>query len=74
MVPDFDTAMAEALSSDEKDRPYTLPSGEEITIKGHVRFQASELLFKPELNDKTAPRLHELAWQSISQCDVDARV
>lgn len=74
MAGDFDAAMAEATSSEEKDRPYTLPSGEEITVKGPVRCQASELLFKPELNDKTAPRLHELAWQSISECDVDTRV
>jgi actin len=32
-----------------------------------------ELLFKPELNGKTCPALHELAWGSIMSSDIDIR-
>lgn len=52
---------------------YTLPDRSQITVKGHVRMQVPELIFKPELNGKSCASIQALAWRSVSESDVDVR-
>merc|ERR1712060_386523 len=70
VAQDYDAEHAAAQSSSELDKTYTLPDRSQITVKGTVRMQVPELLFKPELNGKSC---QALAWDSISKSDVDVR-
>merc|ERR1712060_474184 len=70
VAQDYDAEHAAAQSSSELDKTYTLPDRSQITVKGTVRMQVPELLFKPELNGKSG---QALAWDSISKSDVDVR-
>jgi len=69
---DFDKEMLMASESTEIEREYTLPDGNIITI-GNERFRCPELLFKPSLNHKSVPSIHEVLYKSISKCDIDIR-
>ena len=42
-------------------------------MKGTVRMQVPELVFKPELNGKSCDSIQALAWKSVSNSDVDVR-
>lgn len=54
-------------------KPYTLPDGNVITIGNH-RFRAPEIMFQPkELYGKDVPGVHKLTYNSIMECDLDAR-
>jgi actin-related protein len=69
----YDEELQQAKSSSETDKQYTLPDKTVIDIKGDVRMKCPELLFKPELNGKTCKSMHALAWQSVSNSDIDIR-
>ena len=73
VAQDYDAERAAAESSSEKDQAYTLPDRSQITVKGTVRMQVPEFLFKPELNGKSCDSIHGLAWKSIAASDVDVR-
>lgn len=73
VAQDYDAEHAAAQSSSELDKTYTLPDRSQITVKGTVRMQVPELLFKPELNGKSCKSVQALAWDSISKSDVDVR-
>ena len=73
VAQDYDAEKAAAESSSEKDQAYTLPDRSQITVKGLVRMQVPEFLFKPELNGKSCDSIHALAWKSVSASDVDVR-
>ena len=70
VAQEFEVEKAVADSSSEKDQAYMLPDKSEVIVKGHVRMQVPELLFKPELNGKNCDPIHSLAWKSISATDV----
>jgi actin-related protein len=69
----YDEELTQAKNSSETDKQYTLPDKSVIDIKGDVRMKCPELLFKPELNGKTCKSMHALAWQSVSNSDIDIR-
>lgn len=56
---------------------YTLPDGEEfiINIRGVLRMQVPELMFKPELDNQRQDMvsLQQCAWNSIMDSDIDLR-
>merc|ERR1712051_595553 len=73
VAADYDAELAAANASSAQDQTYTLPDKSVIPIKGSIRLQTAELLFKPELNGKSCLSIHGLAWKSISSSDVDVR-
>jgi len=73
VAQDYEAERAAAESSSEKDQAYTLPDRSQITVKGTVRMQVPEFLFRPELNGKSCDSIHGLAWKSIAASDVDVR-
>ena len=73
VAQDYDAEHAAAASSSELDQAYTLPDRSQITVKGTVRMQVPELVFKPELNGKSCDSIQALAWKSVSNSDVDVR-
>merc|ERR1719445_807028 len=73
VAQDYDAEHAAAQSSSELDQAYTLPDRSQITVKGTVRMQVPELVFKPELNGKSCDSIQALAWKSVSNSDVDVR-
>ena len=73
VAADYDTELAAANSSSAQDQTYTLPDKSVIPIKGSIRLQTAELLFKPELNGKSCLSIQNLAWKSVSSSDVDVR-
>jgi actin len=73
VAQDYEAEYANAQSSSELNTAYTLPDKRQIEIKGTVRMQVPELLFKPELNGKTCKSLQSLAWTSINASDLDTR-
>jgi len=70
---DFDSAKAASETSTEHDVSYTMPDKRVITVKGAVRFQGPELLFKPQLNGLTCQGVQTIAFDSIQAADVDLR-
>jgi len=71
---DFDATMKSATSSGEITKPYELPDGQSINVNT-PRFAAPEAIFRPDLikeGDET-PGVHELAYKSITECDLDVR-
>jgi actin-related protein len=73
VAQDYEAEYANAQSSSELNTAYTLPDKRQIEIKGTVRMQVPELLFKPELNGKSCKSLQALAWTSINSSDLDTR-
>jgi actin beta/gamma 1 len=69
---DFDTEMKSAGDSSDKEKSYTLPDGNIITL-GAERFRVPEVLFQPSFIGKEASGIHEQVFQSIMKCDVDIR-
>ena len=69
----YDDERAAAESSSELDQAYTLPDRSQITVKGTVRMQVPELIFKPDLNGKSCASIQQLSWNSVSASDVDVR-
>ena len=69
----YDDERTAAESSSELDQAYTLPDRSQITVKGTVRMQVPELIFKPDLNGKSCNSIQQLAWTSVSNSDVDVR-
>ena len=73
VAQDYEGELAQAQQSSNLDVAYQLPDRSTITVKGSVRMQVPELLFKPELNGKTCKSLQSLAWTSVHSSDVDVR-
>lgn len=73
VAQDYDLEHAAASQSSELDMAYTLPDRSQITVKGLVRMQIPELIFKPDLNGKSCQSIQALAWSSVDKSDVDVR-
>ena len=69
---DFDAEMKNAETSSEINRSYQLPDDNIITI-GNERFRCPELLFKPYLNGYEYEGIDKLLFDSIINCDINAR-
>jgi actin-related protein len=73
VAQNYETELAEAQNSSEKDMQFTLPDKRVITVPASARMQCPELLFKPELNGKSCKALHALCNESIQASDIDVR-
>ena len=73
VAQDYESSLEQLQSGSELDVSYQLPDKSTITVKGTVRMQVPELLFRPELNGKTCSSLYALAWSSVSKSDCDVR-
>ena len=73
VAQDYAAELEECNASSSKDAQYELPDKSTITIPGSVRIQTPELLFQPALNGKSCDSMHDLAFNSISNSDVDVR-
>jgi actin-related protein len=69
----YDEESVQAEGSSQMDEVFELPDKRKITIGGKIRMQAPELIFKPELNGESCKSLHALAWQSVTNSDIDVR-
>jgi actin, other eukaryote len=72
VAEDFETEMKKYADSSANDKTYELPDGNTVTVGNH-RFRCPEALFKPSLIGKEASGIHELAFNSISKCEIDVR-
>jgi actin-related protein len=72
VAEDFDAEMQKASMSSDLDRNYELPDGTIVTA-GSERFRCAEVLFKPSLVGLEQDGIHQTAYNSIVQCDVDVR-
>ncbi len=57
---------------DAVEKNYELPDGNVIAI-GNERFRCAEVLFQPSILLKELPSIPECIYQTIMQCDIDAR-
>ena len=61
-----------AGESSENEKTYELPDGQVITV-GSERFRCAEALFQPSVAGLEGKGLHELVYETIMACPVDAR-
>lgn len=64
--------MRTSMASSDVDKPFELPDGSMIAV-GTERFRCPEVLFQPALVNKDHHGIHQLAFDSISRCDIDIR-
>merc|ERR1740121_1616389 len=66
--------MEQATNGQLKDleKTYTLPDGHIITL-GNERFRCSEPLFQPAMVGMEQLGIHEAAFKTIQDCDIDIR-
>lgn len=69
---DYDEEMALYETDDSKNTQYELPDGQVITF-GSQQFRCPEALFKPDMLGKDFSGVHETAYRSVQNCDVDLR-
>jgi actin-related protein len=69
---DYDAEMKATSQSADKEKSYTLPDGNVITL-GNERFRVPEVLFQPSIIGKEANGIHQQVFDSIMKCDVDIR-
>jgi actin beta/gamma 1 len=69
---DYDEELKKSAESGELEKSYELPDGNVICI-GSERFRCPEVLFQPSLMGKECEGIHESAFATIMQCDIDIR-
>jgi len=65
---DYDAELVKARSGSEIELNYEMPDGQIITI-GKERFQAPEMMLKPDLYGATEDGIHKQIYQTIMKCD-----
>lgn len=69
---DFAEEEKKATRTSALEKSYELPDGNVLVI-GSQRFRCPELLFEPSLVGKEASGIHQQAFKTIQQCDVDVK-
>jgi actin len=69
---DFEQELMEFSCSRTKERNYTLPDGNVITV-GNQRTRCAEVLFQPMHAGKEHKGIHEVLFDSIMECSVGLR-
>jgi len=73
VAQNYQEELAEAKTSAEHDKEYTLPDNSIITIPATVRMRTPELLFEPGQNGESCKSMPDLAWASVQASDIDVR-
>lgn len=73
VAQNYEEEFAAAQTSSSQDESFELPDRSTITVKGAVRMQVPELLFKPQLNGKSCMSIQNLAYSSVNKSDLDVR-
>mmetsp|Transcript_67017 Transcript_67017/g.143346 ORF Transcript_67017/g.143346 Transcript_67017/m.143346 type:complete len:386 (+) Transcript_67017:59-1216(+) len=73
VAQNFNAELARAAETGDQERSYALPDGSAIIAAGAERFRCPEALFQPGSVGKDVGGVHEMAFQAITQCDVDVQ-
>merc|ERR1711924_45964 len=55
-----------------KEKQFEMPDGTVVTVHNQM-IRCPELMFKPALDGKEMPGLHELTQKTVNDCDLDVR-
>jgi len=72
VAQDYQAELIKAAESDDIEKTYRLPDGQEITVNAE-RFRCSEVLFKPNFIGRESEGIHKLTYGAIMNCDIDIR-
>ena len=72
VAENYDEELKKSVESGILEKSYELPDGNVICI-GSERFRCPEVLFQPSLIGKECDGIHESAFSTIMQCDIDIR-
>lgn len=74
MSMDYEHALNGPDPLDEEARSFELPDKSIIQVDHKDRYNATEILFQPELADIKSQGIHEMAFKSIEKCDQDLKI
>ncbi|BHF64583.1 Actin-1 [Sparganum proliferum] len=69
---DPEAELMRAKKSNVAEAHYEMPDGQVLTVSTE-RFQCPEALFMPELVGREIRGIHEVAYESVENCDIDLR-
>jgi actin beta/gamma 1 len=69
---DFDQEMIKSAESSGVEKSYEMPDGNVLVI-GNERFRCPEVMFQPAMIGKEDRGIHDITFQTITQCDIDVR-
>jgi actin beta/gamma 1 len=69
---DFDQEMINSAESSGVEKSYEMPDGNVLVI-GNERFRCPEVMFQPAMIGKEDRGIHDITFQTITQCDIDVR-
>jgi len=72
VAEDFESEMTKSKESSFCEKDFELPDGRIVTI-GNERFRCGEALFDPSVLGKEDKGIHEQAFKSIIESDIDVR-
>jgi hypothetical protein len=71
---DYKTALQKPDPLTEEGRSYELPDGQIIQVNHHVRYNATEILFNPNLRNLKCLSIPQLAVESIGKVNPDLKI
>eukprot|EP00271_Cylindrocystis_brebissonii_P000297 TRINITY_DN103_c0_g1_i1.p1 TRINITY_DN103_c0_g1~~TRINITY_DN103_c0_g1_i1.p1 ORF type:complete len:380 (+),score=55.60 TRINITY_DN103_c0_g1_i1:229-1368(+) len=72
VAQDYDAELDAAPNDTALEKEFEMPDGQTITI-GSERFRCPECLFQPAFLGLESPGIHEITYNCVMKCDVDAR-